>query len=379
MFTATTYKTYTEDEKKEGYTFVKIGTPPLDKRRCDANYCLLDENGVVRLRHPTWTDSLGQTQGGGSVHVQPGDVIVGKISVRNPKDTEEELSDCSLVLKKGEEGYVDRIFSSVTPNGYRLVKVVIRRMRVPEVGDKFASRAAQKGTVGMVYSQEDMPWTAEGITPDILINPHCIPSRMTINQLMESVLGKSCAVEGTSGDATAFTTASTGGELKGTTIAQQLCERLGMNGYDGYGNETLFNGMTGEPMGEFFIGPVYYQRLKHLVSDKIHARATGAVTTLTRQPLEGRSRDGGLRFGEMERDCMIGHGTTKFLQERLYDCSDKYVAPICKHCGNIATTQTECSGCQADDVARVKLPYVSKLVLQELNAMMLKTKIAVKP
>jgi DNA-directed RNA polymerase II subunit RPB2 len=379
MFTATTYKTHTEEEKKEGYTSVKIGLAPLNKRRTDANYGLLDETGVVRQRHPLWTDSQGQLQGGGSVYVQNGDVIIGKVAIRATKDGADELSDCSLIIRKGEEGYVDRIFSSVTPNGYRLIKVVIRKVRIPEVGDKFASRSAQKGTVGMVYSQEDMPFSGDGIVPDIIINPHCIPSRMTINQLMESVLGKSCAVEGTFGDATPFTSASTGDESRGTTIAEQLRERLEMNGYNGCGNELLYNGMTGEPMGEFFMGPVYYQRLKHLVSDKMHARATGPVTTLTRQPLEGRSRDGGLRFGEMERDCMIGHGTTKFLQERLYECSDKYVASVCEQCGNFAGGRGECHACGSDEVARVRLPYVSKLVLQELNAMMLKTQIAVKP
>ena len=143
------------------------------------------------------------------------------------------------------------------------------------------------------------------------------------------------------------------------------------------GTEILYNGFTGEPMGEFFIGPVYYQRLKHLVDEKIHARATGSVTTLTRQPLEGRSRDGGLRFGEMERDAMISHGTSMFLKERLCDVSDPYQVPICNNCGNIATTDTKCITCNHDDVSITGLPYVSKLVLQELNAMCIKTKITV--
>jgi DNA-directed RNA polymerase II subunit RPB2 len=286
LFWATTYRTHSEEEKKQGYNSDKIGVPPLDKCRGDANYGLLDENGVVRLRHPIWTDEKGKKHGGGAVCVQKGDVIIGKVSIKSDKSGKEELTDCSVVIKKGEEGYIDRIFTSITPNGYKLVKVVIRKLRIPEVGDKFASRAAQKGTVGMVYRQEDMPWTQEGIVPDIIINPHAIPSRMTINQLMESVLGKSCAIEGCYGDATPFTSSS-------VDIAEKLCERLGMNGYERTGREMLYNGMTGDQMGMFFIGPVYYQRLKHLVSDKVHARATGPVTTLTRQPLEGRSRDGG--------------------------------------------------------------------------------------
>jgi DNA-directed RNA polymerase beta subunit len=621
LFWATTYKTHSDEEKKQGYNSEKIGLPPMNKRKHDANYGLLGKDGIVRVRNPKWVDEKGVTRGGESVYVQKGDVIIGKISVQSDKSGKEVLSDCSIIIGKGEEGYIDRIFISTTPNGYKLIKVVIRSQRIPEVGDKFASRAAQKGTVGMVYRQEDMPFTSEGITPDIIINPHClaedheiltehgfvnwkeakqeydkgalrmagydhqtgclvyeyptafilnetktqemiefthkiekvsllvttdhdmfakqtkplesdykkikaqelmfsevfkftgkarfgfegnitgipflellslntyekliafcelygylvgdnclrfgfdllstddwlkkrfeilvlvptidytyensiytiinknwlsvlspdyttgkrlakwvwnlpidltrsilsgltcsrniiytssykfrddvvrlylhcgyssyfevsqqlwkisytnidpvlhsnndvkkieytgltwcvtmphgfiitrrakrdsndivieasrpiitgqcIPSRMTINQLIESVMGKSCVIDGKYGDATPFTEAS-------KTIAEDACKALGMHGYESTGKEMLMNGMTGENMGMFFIGPVYYQRLKHLVSDKMHARATGPVTTLTRQPLEGRSRDGGQRFGEMERDC----------------------------------------------------------------------------
>lgn len=791
LFWATTYKTYSDQEKKQGYNYAKIGIPPLNSRKCDANYGLLDENGIVRLRHPTWKDSDGKIHGGGSVYVQRGDVIIGKMLINSSDKnySKENIVDQSVILKTGEEGYIDRIFTSITPNGYKMVKIVIRKVRIPEVGDKFASRAAQKGTVGMVYDQVDMPWTSEGICPDIIINPHCltgdtivemadgdvqyiknifdkdfciktinpetliisktkykdgfvkqttnlqkittssareikctpehlllvlrnnkkqwikacdlipysdklfvthtiiplsnidgqnlfiqkggmtrhwnkieqigltgsisihktkilarllgaieanghlhvrniengsisctmevqqindykdicydikvlgfntptiirqesknryriqfedsigvllhylgacigikskkerlfpnwiknthssvkreflsgffgsngsplvvignnilqhniiystapittnikkshfeylnsmvvlfkelginasikqhsnlhnnrvrlfiafmftrenlarvhdvityryctqkrnasiipieyiktsinkfrfqydkfvkafsynknavltfvesletidpepvydfttisenhsfiangivshncIPSRMTINQLMESVLGKSCTIEGNYGDATPFVSSN-------NNIAEQICERLGMNGYERSGKEMLYNGMTGCPLGLCFIGPVYYQRLKHLVSDKIHARSTGLVTTLTRQPLEGRSRDGGLRFGEMERDCMIGHGTSKFLQERLFEQSDKYKVSICQLCGNFATSNNYCNGCETDNISEVKLPYVSKLLLQELNAMMIKTKISI--
>ena len=625
LFWATTYKTHSDEEKKQGYNAEKICIPPIDRRKHDANYGLLDENGIVRLRHPKWIDEKGKIRGGDALFVKKGDVIIGKISIQSDKSGNEIFSDCSLVIGKGEEGYIDRIFSTITPNGYKLVKIVIRSLRIPEVGDKFASRAAQKGTVGMVYKQEDMPFTREGIVPDIIINPHClaedheiltehgfvnwkeakqeydkgtlkmagydhqtgrlvyeqptafilnetktqemiefthtvekvsllvttdhdmfakqtkplesdykkikaqelmfsevfkftgkarfgfegnitgipflellalntyekliaffelygylvgdnclrfgfdllstddwlkkrfeilvlvptidykyensiftiinknwlsvlssdhttgkrlakwvwnlpidltrsilsgltcsrniiytsshkfrddvvrlylhcgysshfeisqnlwkisytnidpvlhsnndvkkvqytgltwcvtmphgfiitrrakrdsndivieasrpiitgqcIPSRMTINQLIESVMGKSCTINGKYGDATPFTKES-------KNIAEEACKTLGMLGYESTGKEMLMNGMTGENMGMFFIGPVYYQRLKHLVSDKMHARATGPVTTLTRQPLEGRSRDGGQRFGEMERDCHEYH------------------------------------------------------------------------
>lgn len=792
LFWATTYKTISVEEKKDGNSSERIGVPPLDKRRHDANYGLLDEKGIVRARHPTWTDENGKKCGGGAVYVQKGDVIIGKTFIHSDKDGGQEITDCSVVIEKGKEGYIDRIYTSITPNGYLLVKVVIRKVRIPEIGDKFASRAAQKGTVGMVYAQHDMPFTCDGISPDIIINPHCltgdtvvelydgtsvlikdiynktniaittinpdtfeysetnftdgfvktptsllaitttsgrvvkctpehmwliirgknilwvetkdlckysdkiitsncvlpvtgsgqslivtkgsgkywkrleeldligiipdskasilarligaldsdghlqmtnldtgsvrcilylgemadynevcrdmkslgfkiptirknlhcyrvelevacgvllgylgacfgnkttgirtfpnwilyasdtvkreflsgyqggdgskfvvnkstvqqqirvrpipcrtrndvkeshlqyiecirslfthfdilttiqtyktdkpdytdfklaislsppnlirlseiigyrycnhkrresqiaieflrsrengfrisykhfvecfvyngmtttfiqditevpienvydfttisnnhsfiangmvshncIPSRMTINQLMETVLGKSCLVEGTFGDATPFTESSTPNE-SGQTKAEQLANRLQMNGYSRCGNEILHNGMTGERMGSFFIGPVYYQRLKHLVEDKMHARSTGPVTTLTRQPPEGRSREGGLRFGEMERDCMIGHGATEFLNERLFKQSDYYTVVICQKCGNFAF-KNHCQACETDEVVTVKYPYVGKLVTQELNAMMIKTKIVAK-
>jgi len=372
LFWAATYRTHSEVEKKRGtYNFEKIGTPPLDKRRGDANYSLLDEHGIVRLRHPVYTDDKGKKCGGGAVFVQKGDVLIGKIVVQSNKSGDEELSDNSLVLRKGEDGYVDRIFISTTPNGYKLVKVVICKVRIPEVGDKFASRSAQKGTCGMIYPQEDMPWTRDGISPDLIMNPHALPSRMTINQLMESVLGKSCCIDGKLGDATPFTSSS-------VNIAETLCDCLGMNKFERTGKEMLYNGMTGEPMGMVFIGTVYYQRLKHLVDDKIHARAQGPNATLTRQPLEGRSRDGGLRFGEMERDCMMGHGASRFLKERLCDMSDPYTATICSKCGNFSTSKSYCKACDADQITQVNLPYVSKLVIQELNAMLIKCKITAK-
>lgn len=222
---------------------------------------------------------------------------------------------------------------------------------------------------GMIFGQEDMPFTSDGIVPDIIINPHCIPSRMTINQLMECVLSKSCSLEGEFGDSTPFTS-------NGDDISEQICNKLLRNGYEKHGWESLYNGMTGEPMeAKIFIGPTYYQRLKHLVSDKIHARALGYVTTLTRQPLEGRSRDGALRAGEMERDNLIAHGITKFLNERLFTQSDPYQIVICSKCGNFSTTQDECRGCNTDDVKRVNMPYAAKLLFQELQSMGIKISI----
>jgi DNA-directed RNA polymerase II subunit RPB2 len=371
LFWATSYRTHVEEEKKHGSIFDSIGLPPLDKRRQNANYGLLDNNGIIRTRHSIMEGENGKKSGGGAVYVEAGDVIIGKVLITNSKNNADEVSDNSLIIKKGEEGYIERVVTSISPNGYKLVKIIIRTVRIPEVGDKFASRAAQKGTCGMIYNQEDMPWTSSGITPDIIINPHCMPSRMTINQLMESVLGKSCALEGTFGDATPFTSSSVG-------VANDLCNRLGMNDFERTGTEPLYNGMTGEFMGDVFIGPVYYQRLKHLVSEKIHARAQGPNATMTRQPLEGRSREGGLRFGEMERDCIIAHGASRFLKERLFEQSDPYNAMICEECGNFATSSIKCKSCNTDKIAKVHMPYVSKLVIQELNAMMIKCKIEAK-
>ena len=773
MFSITSYRTICEEETKMGtYNFESIGVPSFEIRKKDANYSLLDETGVVKLRTKT-----------GSTYVSRGDVIVGKILKKSNKTGEDELVDSSIVIKTGEEGFVDRIFQTINPNGYRMVKIVIRNQKIPEVGDKFASANGQKGTCGMIYAQEDMPFTQSGITPDIIINPHClvgttyietsdgeteyikniysdenlsiktinpetleksntkyyngfrktptgikkitttsgrkvkctpehmflvvrsnnlvwveakdlipysdkfvishslipvnsfngrdffiekpvnmenednpfwekmeelnlvgliplkkakilarllgflesfggvviknpdrkcfflveelkdyedlcsdieylgfskptcesspklhrvitsgifgklmerigatvgdksrvdrifpgwilnscssvkqeflsgfnggcgdvfnsygdnkfrsrimdstkgttttflkivikllvefnigcnleenigennllelcvsvsstpknlsrfsdivgfrygnkklsrslmfieyfktrlnginfeyskfvdcflyrnnivsfvesvsdssiepvydfttvsenhsfvangivshncIPSRMTINQLMECVLGKSCVIEGTFGDATPFTDYN-------MNIADKLCDRLSKTGFERHGFEQLFNGMTGEPLdSKIFIGPTYYQRLKHMVSDKMHARSHGQVTTLTRQPLEGRSRDGGLRFGEMERDSMVSHGTSRFLKERLFDCSDHYQIKICSICGNFATNSKECKNCETDEVFTCNLPYSSKLLLQELQAMGIKTSIKIK-
>ena len=372
MFTVTSYRTISDVEKKGGmYTVETIGVPPPSSvgikhgsagyfRRKNGNFSLLDERGVVRK----------------GLHVKKGDFIIGKTLVKSSKSGEETRTDCSVDIKQGEEGIVDMVDVTTTPNGYTMVKVKIRQQRQPEIGDKVASRAAQKGTIGAIYRQEDMPFNADGICPDIIINPHCIPSRMTVNQLMECVLGKACAIGGTYGDATPFTSSSTG------NAAEKICEllaKVGMEQGDAHertGWEMMTNGMTGELVkAKVFMGPTYYQRLKHMVADKMHARAQGHVTTLTRQPLEGRSRDGGLRFGEMERDCMIAHGASRFLKERLFDCSDPYQIIVCDQCGMITASQDECVACRKDKVTRKNMPYAAKLLCQELMAMGIKVAI----
>jgi DNA-directed RNA polymerase II subunit RPB2 len=192
---------------------------------------------------------------------------------------------------------------------------------------------------------------------------------MTINQLLECILGKSCSINGVFGDATPFSANS-------VNIANTLCDRLEKNGYERHGLETMYNPYTGKKIdAAIFIGPTYYQRLKHMVSDKMHSRAKGNVTTLTRQPLEGRSRDGGLRFGEMERDAMIVHGNSRFLKERLFDMSDPFNVIVCSICGMISASQTECKGCKDDKLYTINIPYAAKLLFQELNSMGIKTEL----
>lgn len=230
----------------------------------------------------------------------------------------------------------------------------------------------QKGTVGMMYRQEDMPFTAEGLVPDIIINPHAIPSRMTIAQLMECIMGKVCCHYGTFGDGTPFT----GVQL------EDIAKALEKSGMEKYGNEILYNSRTGEQMKtNIFIGPTYYQRLKHMVNEKLHSRSSnGPILMLTRQPAEGRARDGGLRLGEMEVECTWAHGTIHFLKERFMECSDNYRIFVCKKCGMMANVNPEkgiynCKTCKnITHFSELRIPYASKLLFQEIQAMSIATK-----
>jgi DNA-directed RNA polymerase II subunit RPB2 len=310
--------------------------------------------------------------------VENRDIIIAKIipikENRNDPTKTIKFEDQSKTFRTTEDTYIDKNYTGRNGDGYNFAKVRVRTLRKPVFGDKFSSRHGQKGTAGNIIPEEDMPFTKDGIRPDIIINPHAIPSRMTIGQLKETLLGKVLLELGLFGDGTSF------GNLDVKTIAQEL-QNLG---YESYGNELLYNGLTGEQLEtNIFIGPVFYQRLKHMVNDKQHSRSIGPMVNLTRQPAEGRSRDGGFRIGEMERDVMIAHGMSKFCRERLYDVSDKYSVHVCKKCGMVASyndgnknrmysnadfTIHLCKNCDnKTDFAKIEIPYAYKLMSQELQ------------
>jgi len=306
LFRSLYYRAYTDTEKNVGMQKVETFEKP-------------DRNETLRMKHGS-SDRYAKLDIDGLIspatNVNGDDIIIGKTAPIPPESEElgqrsqlHQKRDVSTPLKSTEQGVVDQVMITTNGEGLKFVKIRVRSTRVPQIGDKFASRHGQKGTIGITYRQEDMPFTAEGITPDIIINPHAIPSRMTIGHLVECLLSKLSTLTGSEGDATPFT------DLTVESVSKLLREK----GYQSRGLEEMYHGHTGRKLqAQVYFGPTYYQRLKHMVDDKIHARARGPLQILTRQPVEGRSRDGGLRFGEMERDCMISHGIAGFLKERMY-------------------------------------------------------------
>jgi DNA-directed RNA polymerase II subunit RPB2 len=381
IFRTTYYRTYKDEEKKSQITGEKenFGLPPQTSETTNTKKASAEKidpsTGFVRVNEK----------------VKEGDIIISKfIEVKNdkgdktPAATSKKYKDISIILRANEDGTVD----SVTPancrngDGYRFCKVRIRTERIPEIGDKFSSKHGQKGTCGITYNQEDMPFTKSGLVPDIIVNPHAIPSRMTIAQLMECLLGKLGCLHASEMDASIY-----------NRVQIDDISSIMKNFYDfnEFGDEILYNGMTGQQLKvKIFIGPTYYQRLKHMVVDKIHSRATGPINILTRQPAEGRSRSGGLRAGEMERDCMIAHGMARFLRERMMDLSDRFEIYVCKDCHMCAISNPDmniyfCKSCQTRNyqngqiytprIAKVLLPYSMKLLQNELLAMCITTKL----
>jgi DNA-directed RNA polymerase II subunit RPB2 len=318
LFRSLFYRAYTDQEKRVGGAVVELFEKPM-------------RSDTLKLKHGTYEklDDDGLVAPG--VRVSGEDIIIGKTSPIAP-DAEElgqrtklhTKRDASTPLRSTENGIVDQVLLSINQDGLKFCKVRMRTTKIPQIGDKFASRHGQKGTIGITYRQEDMPFTGEGVVPDLIINPHAIPSRMTIAHLIECQLSKVSSLRGFEGDATPFT------EVTVDSVSRLLRE----HGYQSRGFEVMYNGHTGRKLVvQVFLGPTYYQRLRHMVDDKIHARARGPVQILTRQPVEGRARDGGLRFGEMERDCMISHGASAFLKERLFEVSDAFRVHICDICG----------------------------------------------
>ena len=356
LFSATIYHTENDTDKKT-YGDEEIRCKP-DKSKTKGikfgNYNKLNENGIVP------ENTLLENR----------DIIIGKIlPIKENKNDHTKVikyQDLSKIYRTKEEAYVDRNYVNSNGDGYNLCKVKIRNYRKPVIGDKFSSRHGQKGTIGIILPEENMPFSSNGIKPDIIINPHAIPSRMTIGQLKETLLGKVLVELGLFGDGTSF----------GNLTVKNISDELLKMGYERHGNEVMYNGMTGEQMEtSIFMGPAFYQRLKHMVNDKQHARSIGPMVVLTRQPAEGRSRDGGLRFGEMERDCMISHGASAFTKGRIYDASDKYQVHICNKCGMIASYNDDleihhCKTCDNRvDFKYVEIPYSCKLLFQELITM----------
>jgi DNA-directed RNA polymerase II subunit RPB2 len=302
--------------------------------------------------------------------VESRDVIIAKVTpIKENKNDHTKVikyEDQSRIYRTVEETYIDKNYIDRNGDGYTFAKVRLRALRKPVIGDKFSSRHGQKGTVGNIIPEADMPFNRNGVKPDIIINPHAIPSRMTIGQLKETLLGKVLVELGLFGDGTSF------GDLDVDDISKKLLSL----GYESSGNELLYNGLTGEQVEcSVFMGPVFYQRLKHMVNDKQHSRSIGPMVNLTRQPAEGRSRDGGLRFGEMERDAMISHGAARFTRGRMYDASDKYSVYVCKKCGLVASYNDKlhihlCRTCDnRTDFSYVEIPYACKLLFQELTTM----------
>ena len=381
LFRTAKFKTFSDREEiKNGIITEYICNPDPNTVQGikSGNYSKLDENGIIKEES----------------YVNYNDILIGKCVKTGQKDSDgnEIILDKSEAVKKTEEGFIDKVYSNTGNDKQRYVKVRIRKEKIPEIGDKFTSRYGQKGTIGMLLDEENMPRTAEGIIPDMIVNTHAFPSRMTIAQFFEVLLGKLCVSKGLLSEIVPFSDIDVEGVAK---LLQNSC------GFEKYGNEILYSGIDGRQLNvEFFVGPTYYQRLTQQVSDKYQSRDDGSKTALTHQPVSGRALGGGGRLGEMERDAMLSHGITSFIKESFMERSDKFqffisnktgmisvYNPVRKiyrdfasdetiqykdHNNNVVKRQFENT---VSDFSAIESPYSFKLLLQEIETMGIATRL----
>ncbi|CAI4812806.1 AQG_2a_G0051540.mRNA.1.CDS.1 [Saccharomyces cerevisiae] len=325
----------------------------------------VDENGDPIWQHQSLgPDGLGEV----GMKVQSGQIYINKSVPTNSADApnpnnvnvQTQYREAPVIYRGPEPSHIDQVMMSVSDNDQALIKVLLRQNRRPELGDKFSSRHGQKGVCGIIVKQEDMPFNDQGIVPDIIMNPHGFPSRMTVGKMIELISGKAGVLNGTLEYGTCF----------GGSKLDDMSKILVDQGFNYSGKDMLYSGITGECLQAYiFFGPIYYQKLKHMVLDKMHARARGPRAVLTRQPTEGRSRDGGLRLGEMERDCVIAYGASQLLLERLMISSDAFEVDVCDKCGLMGYSGW-CTTCKsAENIIKMTIPYAAKLLFQELLSM----------
>lgn len=361
---STYFRPYNAEELRySGGLIDEISVPDKEIKgyRSEDDYKYLENDGII---YP-------------GIKVKADDVIIGKTSPPRFLGEMEDFSfaanirrESSVIIRQGEGGIVDMVVLTENGEGNKLVQVRLRDERVPEIGDKFTSRHGQKGVIGLTVDQSDLPFSGYGIIPDILHSPHSIPSRMTVSHMIEILAGKAGSVGGRYIDGSTFD----------AEPEKSLRVTLFENGFRDNGMETMYNGITGERYKvRIYVGNMYYLKLKHMVANKIHARASGRIQLLTRQPIEGRSKGGGLRLGEMEKDCFVAHGASLLLKER-FD-SDKTVLHICENCGMLAVNdqfrnRQYCNRCGENvQITPIELSYAFKLLLDELKSLCIHPKL----